>query len=144
MKRRKKQSYDIRELQQDITLTTTHHSPPVSGVIILDTGLHVLEFIQHSKHVDELPQGEQVSLWHKVLPLLLVTQPLHLGAEHINGLTLHRQNFWCKRRNWQIKISPKFLCAYDYLSNTSGARETNHLSYLVWVSEKQIIIFPRV
>lgn len=68
--------------------------PFVSRVVILDTALHVLEFIQNCKHVDEFAQGKQVSLRHKVFPAFSVTQTLHLTAKTLNCLTLEQ-----KRRN---------------------------------------------
>ena len=57
-------------------------------MIILDATLHVLQFIQHRKHVDELAQSEQVSLGHKVLPSLSVAQTLHFTTETLYGFPL--------------------------------------------------------
>lgn len=31
-------------------------------MVVLNTALHVLQFVQHSKHVDEFAQCEQVGL----------------------------------------------------------------------------------
>ena len=58
-------------------------------MVILDAALHVLEFIQHCEHVDELAQREQVGLRHKVLPPLSVAETLHLATEPLNGLPLY-------------------------------------------------------
>lgn len=62
--------------------------PFVGGVIVLDAALHVLEFVQHRKHVDEFAQREQVGLRHKVLPPLSVAQTLHLATEALYGFPL--------------------------------------------------------
>lgn len=61
-------------------------------MVILDTALHVLEFIQNSKHVDEFAQGKKVSLRHKVFPALSMTQTLYLTAKTLNCLTLKQGN----------------------------------------------------
>lgn len=65
--------------------------PFVSRMVIFDTALHVLEFVQDSEHVDEFAQGKQVSLRHKVFPALSVTQTLHLTAKSLNCLTLEQR-----------------------------------------------------
>lgn len=40
-----------------------HHSLPfVRRMVVLNAALHVLQFIQHGKHVDEFAQREQVRL----------------------------------------------------------------------------------
>jgi hypothetical protein len=57
-------------------------------VVVLDTALHVLEFVEHSKHVDELAQGEEVGFRDKVFPPLSVAETLHLPTETLDGLTL--------------------------------------------------------
>lgn len=57
-------------------------------MIVLNAALHVLQFVQHSKHVDELSQGEQVRLGYKVLPALGVTQAPHLTTETIDRSAL--------------------------------------------------------
>lgn len=59
-------------------------------MVVLDAALHVLQLVQHSKHVDELAQGEQVGLRHKVLPPLSVAQALDLAAEAFYGFSLQR------------------------------------------------------
>lgn len=61
-------------------------------MVILDTALHVLEFVQNSEHVDEFAQGKQVSLGHKVFPALSVAQTLHLTTKTLNCLTLEQRN----------------------------------------------------
>lgn len=61
-------------------------------MVILNTAFHVLEFIQNSEHVDELAQGKQVCLRHKVFPTLSVTQTLYLTAKTLNCLTLEHRN----------------------------------------------------
>lgn len=58
--------------------------PFVGRVIIFDAAFHVLQLIQHSKHVDELPQSQQVCLGDKVFPALCVTQTTDLSAETVN------------------------------------------------------------
>lgn len=81
--------------------TRTHHegaqapeakarSPLVGRVVILHAALHVLQLIQHSKHVDELAQGDQVGLRNKVLPSLRVAQAPHLPTETLDGIPLRR------------------------------------------------------
>lgn len=62
-------------------------------MVVLNTALHVLQFVQHSKHVDEFAQCEQVGFWHKVLPPLSMTEALHLTAEAFYGFPLQR---YCK------------------------------------------------
>lgn len=62
--------------------------PFVGRVIILDATLHVLQFVQHCKHVDEFAQSEQVGLGHKVLPSLSVAQTLHFTTESFDGFAL--------------------------------------------------------
>lgn len=57
-------------------------------MVVLNAALHVLQFIQHGKHVDELAQREQVRLRHKVLPPLSVTQAFHLTAKALYGFPL--------------------------------------------------------
>lgn len=63
-------------------------APFVGRVVVLDAALHVLQLVQHGKHVDELSQGEQVRLGYEVLPALGVTQTAHLAAEAIDRRTL--------------------------------------------------------
>lgn len=53
-------------------------------MVVLDAALHVLQLVQYGEHVDELPQGEQVSLGYEVLPALGVTQATHLAAEPVD------------------------------------------------------------
>lgn len=65
--------------------------PFVGRVIVLDATLHVLEFVQHCKHIDEFAQSEQVGLRHKVLPSFSVAQTLHLATESFYGFPLQRQ-----------------------------------------------------
>lgn len=60
-------------------------------MVVLDAALHVLQLVQHGKHVDELSQGEQVSLGYKVLPALGVTQATHLTTETIDRSTLGKK-----------------------------------------------------
>lgn len=60
-------------------------------MVVLDAALHVLQLVQHCKHVDELAQGEQVGLGHKVLPPLGVAQALDLAAEAFYGFPLQRE-----------------------------------------------------
>lgn len=62
--------------------------PFIGRVVVLDAALHVLEFVKHSKHVDELAQGEEVGFRDKVFPPLSVAQTLHLPAETLDSLTL--------------------------------------------------------
>lgn len=57
-------------------------------MVIFDTALHVLQLIQDSKHVNELPQREEIGLGDKVLPPLSVAQALHLTAEPLDSLAL--------------------------------------------------------
>lgn len=54
-------------------------------MIILDAALHVLQLVQHRKHVDELPEGQQVRLRDKVFPALCVTQTANFPTEAVNG-----------------------------------------------------------
>lgn len=61
-------------------------------MVILDTALHVLEFIQNGKHVDEFAQGKQVRLGYKVFPALSVTQTLYLTTKTLNRLTLKQRS----------------------------------------------------
>lgn len=63
--------------------------PPFVGrVVIFDTALHVLQLIQHGKHVNEFPQRQEIGLGDKILPSLRMAQALHLAAEPLDGLTL--------------------------------------------------------
>lgn len=62
-------------------------------MVVLHAALHVLQFVEHGKHVDEFAQREQVGLWHKVLSPLSVTKALHLAAEALYGFPLQR---YCK------------------------------------------------
>lgn len=57
-------------------------------MVILYTAFHVLQLIQHGEHVDELAEGEQVRLGHKVFPALCVTQAADLSAKAVNGRAL--------------------------------------------------------
>lgn len=59
-------------------------------MVVLDAALHVLQLVQHRKHVDELAQSEQVGLRHKVLPPLSVAQALDLAAEAFYGFSLQK------------------------------------------------------
>lgn len=73
-------------MRLDAELRLTESSlwlPLVGGVIIFDAALHVLKFVQHRKHVDELPQREQIGFRHKVLPPLGVTKTPHFPTEAI-------------------------------------------------------------
>lgn len=54
-------------------------------MVILDTAFHILQLIQYGKHVDELAEGKQVRLGHKVFPALCVTQAADLSAKAVNG-----------------------------------------------------------
>lgn len=76
--------------------------PSVGGVVILHTGLHVLEFIQDGEHIDKPSKSEQIGLGDEVLPLLCMAQSLHLSAEPLNGLALNKYNiyigYFCKSR----------------------------------------------
>lgn len=65
--------------------------PFVRRVVVFDAALHVLQLVQHGKHVDKLPEGQQVRLGDKVLPALGVTQTADLAAETIDGCAL-REN----------------------------------------------------
>lgn len=65
--------------------------PFVGGVIVLNATLHVLQFVQHCKHVNKFAQREQVGLRHKVLPSLSVTQTLYFTTETLYGFPLQRQ-----------------------------------------------------
>lgn len=60
-------------------------------MVIFHTALHVLKFVQHRKHVDELSQCEKVGLRHKVLPTLSVTEPTHFPTEAIYGSPLKEE-----------------------------------------------------
>lgn len=60
-------------------------------MVVLDAALHVLQLVQHRKHVYELAQGEQVGLRHKVLPPLSMAQALDLAAEAFYGFSLQRE-----------------------------------------------------
>lgn len=57
-------------------------------MVILHTAFHILQLIQHGEHVDELAEGEQVRLGHKVFPALCVTQAADLSAKAVNGRAL--------------------------------------------------------
>lgn len=65
--------------------------PFVGRVIVLNATLHVLQFVQHCKHVNKFAQREQVGLRHKVLPSLSVTQTLYFTTETFYGFPLQRQ-----------------------------------------------------
>lgn len=65
--------------------------PFVRRVVVFDAAFHVLQLVQHGKHVDKLPEGQQVRLGDKVLPALGVTQTADLAAETIDGCAL-REN----------------------------------------------------
>lgn len=65
--------------------------PFVCRMVVFNAALHVLQLVQHGKHVDKLPEGQQVRLGNKVLPALGVTQTADLAAETIDGCAL-REN----------------------------------------------------
>ena len=67
-------------------------SPLVGRVVVLHTALHVLQLVQHSEHVDELAQGDQVGFGHEVLPSLCVAEAPHLPTKTLNGVSLCRQS----------------------------------------------------
>lgn len=60
-------------------------------MVVLDAALHVLQLVQHRKHVDELAQSKQVGFGHKVLPSLSVAQALDLAAEAFDGFSLQKR-----------------------------------------------------
>ena len=55
--------------------------PLITGEVIVNASLHILESVQCGKHVDELGESEQVCLRDEVLPLLRVGQSTHLFTE---------------------------------------------------------------
>lgn len=65
--------------------------PFIGRVIILDATFHVLQFVQHCKHVNEFAQSEQVGLRHKVFPSFGVAQTLHFTTEPFYSFPLRRQ-----------------------------------------------------
>lgn len=64
------------------------HLPPISGIIILDRTLHILELVQHGEHVDELAQGQQICLGDEIATFLRVAQAADLTAETLYGFPL--------------------------------------------------------
>lgn len=80
-------------MRRATTLTTTGFLPFVGRVVIFHAALHVLQLVQHGEHVDELAQGEQVSLGYEVLPALGVAQTPHLAAESIDSCPLSTRRF---------------------------------------------------
>lgn len=106
--------------------------PFVGGVIILNATLHVLQLVQHCKHVDKFAQSEQVGLRHKVLPSLSVTQTLHFTTETFYGFPL-----WKDREIWVIR---NCLFARIHFKNHNFLCPKRHLKCLKfsgWVHRKK-------
>lgn len=82
---------DIRQCSRLLISFISGSLPFVCRVIVLNAALHVLQFVQHCKHVNEFAQSEQVGLGHKVLPSLGMTQTLHFTTETLYGFPLQRQ-----------------------------------------------------
>lgn len=57
-------------------------------MVVLHAAFHVLQLIQHGEHVDELAEGQQVRLGHKVFPALCVTQAADFPAKAVDGRAL--------------------------------------------------------
>lgn len=62
--------------------------PFIGRVVIFDAAFHVLQLIEHSKHVDELPQSQQICLRDKVLPALCVAQTTDFPTETVDRCPL--------------------------------------------------------
>lgn len=60
-------------------------------MVVFDAAFHVLQLVEHSKHVDELPQSQQIGLGDKVLPALRVTQAPDFSAEAVDGCALQER-----------------------------------------------------
>lgn len=46
---------------------TRNNEPPICSIIILDASFHVGQFIELRKSVDELSNGQQISLRNKII-----------------------------------------------------------------------------
>lgn len=83
--------------------------PFIGGVIIFDAAFHVLQLIEHSKHVDELPQSQQICLRDKVLPALRVTQTTDFPTETIDCCPLQegsQETFQLGRLLFRRRLNP--------------------------------------
>lgn len=63
---------------------------PVGRVVVLDTRLHVLQFVEHCEHVDELAKRQEVSLRNEIFTLLGVTQSLDFQRKGFDGFFLKK------------------------------------------------------
>lgn len=61
-------------------------------MVVLDAAFHVLQLIQHSEHVDELPEGQQVRLGDKVFSALGVTQTTDFPTETVDCCSLEERD----------------------------------------------------
>lgn len=74
--------------------------PLESCEVIVERGLHVLQGVENSKHVNELGQPHQVRVRHKVFPSVLVGQLLYFNAKDSNSFLLEGEealelvHFW--------------------------------------------------
>eukprot|EP01137_Pigoraptor_chileana_P010277 Opistho-2@59638 len=60
------------------------------GKVVVETGLHILQRIEHAKHVHHPPQRQQKGLRYVVLATLRDRQRLDLLAEGLHGMLLER------------------------------------------------------
>lgn len=60
-------------------------------MVVLHAAFHVLQFIQHSEHVNELSEGKQVRFRDKVLSALSVTEATDLPTETVNSCALEER-----------------------------------------------------
>lgn len=66
--------------------------PFVGRVVVLDAAFHVLQLVQHRKHVDEFPEGQQVRLGDEVFSALGVTQTTDFSTETVDCCTLEERD----------------------------------------------------
>ena len=71
--------------------------PAIHRVVVLDGGLHVLQLVEHGKHVEHLAQREQIGLTHELrltAPLPRVAQAPRLFCKALDSafLQAHSEN----------------------------------------------------
>ena len=66
--------------------TSVKHLPLIESIVIVQTGLHVLQSIQYSKHVNEFPKSQKIPLWYEIFPSFWVTESFYFLAKPSNGI----------------------------------------------------------
>ena len=117
----------------------TLNLPAVSRVIIFYTRLHIFQFIQNSKHVNEFPQSEKISFRNKVFTLFCMGKPLHFCTKTFNRFSLNLRNLTfvrieSKKKNTLVKFLEYIILTWKYMKFnslfTSGAKTWTVFSYI--------------